>query len=310
MANKRGQLDCTTKKRNVGYGSCFLKWDLIMGAFIFDNPRTFTDAELAVLLETLEAAATDDIKENRMFPIHNFVAPTDSSEKVITEKFDYGAETIVRDGNVNWSFQFVEGGACLNNAMRTHNGPAWVLFYDKKNKLMGWNKSTGFSTIPLQYVYFAPFTLATGSKSAGYNAMFSLLPKYINEEVDFIIADFDLAEITGLQDIDIIMNSWNQDTGVANVTLQIACGASNIFDLFPTQVVVASFSAFDQDGNTVAITSVVRVAGSKTYNITLNPAQLPDDGFVTLEGIAVSGLVAQNIIGYEINSLDLEVVGS
>lgn len=310
MANKRGQLNCDQDRRNVGFGTCFLNWKIILGAFLFDSPRVFTDEEIAELQATLDAAATDDIKANRMYPIHGFVAPTDNSEKVITEKFDYGAEAIVRDGNINWSFQFVDGGACLNNGGRTHNGPSHALFYDADNKIMAWHKTAGLSTIPLQYVYFAPFTLPTGSKTTGYNVMFSFLPKYINEEVDFVKAPFDCSEITGLQDIDIILNSFNQDSGVADVTLQTSCGATNIYDMFHSQLTAASFTAFDEDGNAVAISTFAGVAGNKTFNIGLNPGQLPDSGTVTLQGAVVSELVTQLIDGFEIGSVELEVVGS
>lgn len=310
MSNLRGQLTCSTNTKNTGFGSCFLNWDIIKGAFFFDNARVFTDAEIATLQETLNAAATDDIKQNRMFPIHNFVAPTDNSEKVITEKFDYGAEAIVRDGNINWSFQFTDGGACLNNAGRTHNGPSNVLFYDNSNKLIGWNKTTGLSTIPMQYIYFAPFTLRTGSKTTGYNVMFSFLPKYINEEAGFVAADFDLSEIVGLQDIDIIVNSFNQNTGLVNVTLQTDCGSNNIYDLFSAQIDISVFQAADQDGNSVTVSSVAPVAGNKTFNITLDASDFPDDGTVVLSGAEISDLVTKNIEGYEIGSADLTVVGS
>lgn len=310
MSNKRGQLACFTNSKNTGFGSCFLDWKQIVGAFIFDNPRTFTDAEIAALETTLQAAAATDVKANRMFPIHNFVSPTDGSEKVIIETFDYGAKAIVRDGDIDWTFQFVDGGGCLNKAGRTHNGKRYVLFYDKENKLMGWNKTSGFSTIPTQFVYFHPFSLATGSKTAAYMVQFVFLAKYANEESDFVKAAFDLSEVEGLQDIDILVNSWNQYTGVANVTLQIACGAENIYDLFSTQIAVGSFKALDQDGNTVTISSIAKVAGSKTFNISFSVGTLPDGGTVTLSGAAVSVITAQGIVGYEIGSVDMVTIES
>lgn len=310
MANKIGQLNCSTNAKNTGFGSCFLNWDIIKGAFFFDSPQTFTPAQVATLQETLNEAATNDVKSQRMYMVHNFVAPTDNSEKVITEKFDYGAEAIVRDGNVNWSFQFVDGGACLNNAGRTHNGASNVMFYDNSNKLIGWSTTTGLSTIPMQYIYFTPFTLRTGSKTTGYNVMFSFLPKYINEEVGFVEADFDLSEIVGLQDVDIIMNSFNQNTGVINATLQSECGASNIYDLFSGQISEATFEAYDEDGNSIAVSSVIPVPGNKTFNIGLHAASFPDNGIVTLSGSPVSVLVTELIEGYEIGTLALEIVGS
>lgn len=306
-------MNCSKNSKNTGYGSCPLDWGLFLGAFIFDSARIFTDADLADLMAALEDAAADDIKANRMYPIHGFVAPTDNSEKVVTEKFDYGAEAIVRDGNINWSFQFVDGGACVNNAGRTHNGQSYVLFYDRfkgKNRLIGTYNAAGLQTIPLQYVYFSPFTLRTGSKTTGYNVMFSFLPQYINEDVDFIQADFELSEIKGLQDVNILLNSFDQDTGVVNVTLQNSCGAQNMYDLFSTHLVAASFEASDEDGNDIAISSVAGVSGNKTFNVTLAVGDLPDSGIVTLSGALISVLEEQLIIGFEIGSLELEVVGS
>lgn len=313
MANKRGQLNCSTNSKNTGYGSCPLDWGLFLGAFIFDSPRVFTDAELADLATTLNDAATDDVKDARMFPIHGFLGPTDNSEAVVTEKFPYGAEAIVRDGNLNWSFQFKDGGACVNNAGRTHNGQSYVLFYDRfksKNRLIGTYNAAGLATIPLQYVYFAPFKLNDGSKSTGYFVSFSMFPQYINEEVDFIQADFDLSEIVGLKDVDIIVNSFNQNTGVVNITLQTDCGASNIYDLFHTDLDETSLTAYDEDGNAVTISTFTGVAGNKTFDVTLDTGDFPSSGTVTLAGAAVSVLTAQGIEGYEIGSAEIEIVGS
>lgn len=313
MSNKRGQLNCSKNSKNTGYGSCPLDWGLFMGAFIFDSPRVFTDAELATLDATLNAAAVNDIKEDRMYPIHGFLGPQDSSEAVITEKFPYGAEAIVRDGNINWEFQFKDGGACVNNAGRTHNGQSYVLFYDRyksKNRLIGTYNAAGLSTIPLQYVYFAPFKLNDGSKSTGYFVKFSFFPQYINEEVDFIQADFDLTEIVGLKDIDIIVNSFNQATGVVNVTLQTDCGAVNIYDTYSADISTTSFVCTNDDGSSVAISSVAPVSASKTFDITLNAANFVSHGIMTLQGAAVSVLTAAGIVGYEIGSVEIDIVGS
>jgi hypothetical protein len=310
MATKRGQLNCSENTKNVGYGSCVLDWKIIKGAFIYDAPRTFTDAEIADLQATLEADASKDSKTGRVFPVHNFIAPTDNSEAVVVETFDYGSKQPVRDGFNDWTFQFADGGACLSNALRTHNGKRYVLFYDKDFKIMGWKKSAGFSTIPQEYIYTSPFKLATGSNVAKYLIQFVFDPKYSNEEADVVKSPFDLSEIVGLQDVEIVVNSFDQDTGVANVTLQTICGADNIFDQYNAQLVGASFTASDEDGNTVAVSTVDPVTGNKTFNIGLNVADFPDSGIVTLKGAAISVLTGQNIIGYEIDSVDLTIAGS
>lgn len=316
MGNKLGQLNCTTNSKNTGFGTCFEDFKQIVGAFIYDSPRTFTDAEVAALQDTLNADAAKDAKADRTFPVHNFVAVTDNSEKVILETFDYGAKAIVRDGDVDWTFQFVDGGNCLQQSLRSHNGKRYALFYDKENKLLGYNKKdavTGapkLSAIPLQFFYAHPWAAASGSKTAAYMVEFVMLAKYINDERTFVKVDFDLSEVKGLQDIDIIVNSWNQNTGVVNATFQTACGSNNIYDLYSTDIVTTLLSAADEDGNAVPVSSVAPVAGNKTFDITLDTASLPNSGTVTLKGNAVSVLVTNNIVGFEIGSVDLQVSGS
>lgn len=308
--NRIGQLNCSTNTRNTGFGSCFEDWKQIVGAFIFDGPRTFSKAEVAVLLQTMQSAAKADIKSARMYPVHGFVAPTDSSEKVILETFDYGSKAIVRDGDIDWIFQFVDGGNCLNKALRTHNGKRWVMFYDKENKLMGYNKDGGISAIPLHFMYAHPWALATGSKTAAYMLEFSFLPKYVNEDGTFVKANFDLEGIVGLKDMEMIVNSFNQNTGVANVTLQVACGAENVFDTYKDQFVAGLITARDEEGNAVAVSSIAPVTGSKTFDITLDPGDLPNDGIVTIEAVPVSDLAAGGIVGYELVAAEVEVIGS
>lgn len=310
MANKLGQLSCLENTKNVGFGGCFLDWKQIRGALLYDKPRTFSASEIAALETTLLSDAAADAKSARMFPIHKFVAPTDNSEDVILETFDYGSKAIVRDGDIDWTFQYVDGGGCLSKALRTHNGKRWVLFYDSEFKIMGYDLRGQLSAIPLQFFYASPFKLATGSTTAKYMVRFVFESKYANEESQFIKSSFDPSEIAGLQDIDIILNTWDQDTGVANVTLQIACGAENIYDLFNGQIVAATFTAYDADGNVVDVESVAAVPGSETFDITLDVADLPDDGIVTIEGVAVSVLVGQEIEGYEIGEVEVTVVGS
>lgn len=309
MANKRGQLNCAENTKNVGFGSCVLNIKQIMGALIYDGPRTFSAAEIADMQATLIADTHADSKLLRMYPIHNFVAPTDNSEALVIETFDYGAKAPVRDGDNDWTFRFTDGGNCLLNALRTHNGKRWVLFYDNLKQLFGFNKLGAFATIPLQFFYAHPFKLATGSTTSQLMAQFVFLAKYMNEESDFVKLDFDPSEIDGIQDIDIVVNSWDQDTGVANVTLQIKCGAENAYDLFNAQIVAESFQAFDDDGNAVAVSTVVANA-NKTFDITLAVGDLPDDGTVTLSGVALSVLTAQGIEDFEIGSAELDVVGS
>ena len=312
MANKLGQLVCSENSKNTGYGNCVEDWKQIIGAFIFDGPKSFTKEEIAALETTLQDAANADSKASRMFPIHNFVAATDGSEKLIIENFDYGPKYPVRDGDYDWTFQFVDGRNCLQQSLRSHNGKGYALFYDKtESKILGYNKKGLLAAIPLQFFWAHPWSLATGSKTAAYLVQFVFLAKYANEERAFVKAEFDPSEITGMQDIDILVNTFNQNTGVVNATLQTACGAENLYDLFSAGLNhTTNFKAVDEDGNVVTVTSIAPVAGSKTFNITLNATQFPDSGIVYLSGTAPSVLAGNNVEGYEIGTADLTVVGS
>lgn len=305
-----GQLDCSTNTKNVGFGACFLDWKIIKGMFLYDNPRTFTPKEIEVILATLQADASADIKANRMYPINNFVAPTDNSEAVIVETFDYGSRQITRDGFNDWSWQYVDGGSCLSSSLRTHNGPAYVLLYDKNNKIMGYNSSNGFSTIPLEFFYAEPFKLATGANVAKYMVRIVFDPKYSNEYVGAISAGVDLSQVEGLEDVNIVVNSWDQNTGIANVTLQTSCGSINLFTQYKAQITPSVFLASDDIGDAIPVASVAPVNTNQTFNITLSHVHLPDNGIVSLSGVIVSELNTAGIVGYEIGAAQLAVHGS
>src|ERR1019366_2814185 len=92
MANKIGQLLCAADSKNTGFGTCYEDPKQIIGAFIFDSPVLFTPLQIQALQATMQAQTSVDSKALRMYPLHNFLGITDSSEKVIIESFDYGAK--------------------------------------------------------------------------------------------------------------------------------------------------------------------------------------------------------------------------
>src|SRR5579859_3772271 len=120
MANLH-QLNCAIGRKNTGYGGCPVDIKLIAGAFIFDNPKVFSAAELANLQLTLQNLAWSDTKANRAYPIAQFVNPTDNTEAPVVQTFADGSKAVVRDGVFDWTFQFTAGGFCLLQALRTHN---------------------------------------------------------------------------------------------------------------------------------------------------------------------------------------------
>jgi len=309
------QLNCATNRKNTGYGGCPVDWKLIAGAFIFDNPKVFSAAELANFQATLQNLAWSDTKANRCYPISQFVNPTDGTEDPTIQTFADGSKSKVKDGVFDWKFQFTAGGFCLLQALRTHNANngVWALFYDKNNKVLGYNNGGNFAAIPLQIFDAEPWKMNTGSAVAVYQVHFVFGTNYGVDTADYTDAGFDLSSIVGLQDIKTIVNGFNQATGMANVSFITECGGSNLFDLYSADFTPAIIKALNPyTGGDITVTAVAPIAGNKTFNVQLNHADpdWPPDGNVQLYMGAPSALAAAGLPGYEAEPVFLEVTSS
>lgn len=231
-------------------------------------PVTNTTAAAAApgaLLAQLKADMQNDNKALRIYPIPNFFSFKDSSEQPVEQKFDYGQVQTVRDGIMDWRFEFRLGGLNLSNALRSYNGYAWsFLFVDSKNQLVGTQgvDITGANTIgaisPIEF-YQDPFMPNDGKKLSTYTSKFRFLAKYVNELVAYVTtANFDLlSTITGL--IDLTLTGVESATpGTYNVTVTSRVGGVNVGALFSTAMASSTVwtSANDATGLPVTITTV------------------------------------------------------
>jgi len=207
----------------------------------------------------------NDNKALRIYPIPNFFNFKDSSEKAVEQKFDYGQVQTVRDGIMDWNFEFRLGGLNLSNALRSYNGYAWsFLFVDSKNQLVGTQAVdlTGANTIgaisPIEF-YQDPFMPNDGKKLATYTSKFRFLPKYVNELVAYVTtANFDiLSTIKGLQDLT-LTGVESATPGTYNVTVTSRVGGVNVGALFSVALASSALwtSAADASGLPVTITTV------------------------------------------------------
>lgn len=310
------QLNCATNRRNSGYGGCPVDWKLIKGCLFFDDPVSFSEAQLASLQATLQGMASQDNKTGRCYPIHNFLNPQDNSDDPTFETFSDGAKSFVRDGVNDWTFQITAGGFCLLQAMRTHNGngTGYVLFYDADKKILGYNNSGQLAAIPLMVFQALPWKLNTGSNVSKYLLRFIFTPNYVNEDSEYTQADFPLTNIVGLKDVRIIPKGFNHATGLTAVEVVTECGGANLFDSFSTDLaLIAVWSATNRTtGGSITITSVTPVPSSKMFNIILNTADpdYPTDGGILLQLAAPSVLAANGISGYESEIAQLDVISS
>lgn len=314
MANLN-QIQCVNNLKNVGFGTCTFDPALIAGAILFGQQTIFTPEMLQDLQETLTSLTTTDSKAQRAYPINQFVGVTDGTEPVKVQTFPYGKKAIVRDGDYDLSFQFVDGALCLLTALQTFNGNTPFLLYDKNNVIIGTTVNGMLSTIPPQFFYANPWKVATGDAVAVYMIQFVFNAQYINKQLGFVQADFDISSLSGLQDVQIAENSFNPATGLVNVSIQTLCNKVNMFDAFLTPLSNKNnYTAYNAEtGEAIAISTVAPVTGGKTFNITLDAADANypgAGGSIALATVAPSVLKEADMVGYESIALILEIPGS
>lgn len=310
------QINCATNRRNSGYGSCGIDWQLIKGCFLFDSPTSLDEAQLANLQEELQTMAWQDDKSGRCYPIHNFLNPQDNTDDPTIESFSDGSKAFVRDGVYDWTFQITAGAFCLLQSMRTHNGnnTCYAFFYDANKQILGYNNSGFISAIPLMVFQALPWKMNTGSNVTKYLLRFIFATNYANEDSDFTKADFPLTNIVGLQDIKLLINGFNHTTGVASVSVITECGGSNLFGKFETDLESNSLwvATNAATGDIIPILSVTPILGSNSFNVAMNTgnANYPTNDAIFLSLAAPSVLDAAGISGYESEQAELTVISS
>lgn len=307
------ELNCSVNEKNTAFGSCFVDWKLIRGAFLFDYAKVFSTAELAQFGSTMRNLAKSDTKSLRCYPIHNFVNPTDNTEAETVQTFADGSKAFVRDGVYDWTFQFTQGGYELLKALRSHNGQPWVLFYDQEGKVLGFNNNGSFAAIPLQIFLAKAWKMNTGSQAAAYEIRFVFNTNYALEDSDFIKSDVLLPTVIGLKDIIVQVNSFNIATGLVNVTFREQIGGSNLFPLYsPDFNTITVLAVNEQTQGPITITSITADPNTDTWNIQLLHASpnYPTSGYIDLKGAYPSTLALQGLSGYEIIPARLSVATS
>jgi|GEM_PF-1898452 hypothetical protein len=252
------------------------------------TPPAVNTAFVAALSTALQTQLTADSRADnpalRIYPVPNFFNFKDSSEKAVEQKFDYGQVQTVRDGIMDWQFEFRLGGLNLSNALRGYNGYAWsFLFIDSKNQLVGTQAtdSLGIATIgaisPIEF-YQDPFVPNDGKKLATYLSKFRFLATYVNELVAYVTtAPFNIVSvITGL--IDVVLTGAESSTpGTYNVTVTSRVGGVNIGALYSTALASASLWVANNTitGTTIAITGVTWNAAGGYFALALTVTSPP-----------------------------------
>ena len=316
-------LSCESSKRNVGFGSCVVDLGTFAGFIFSDSPKVWTDAELEDPLATLQEMIAADDKSVRFFPINDVFQWTDNSEDVTIQTSDLGKKVFVKDGDYDWTSQHTKGALCLLEAIQSHNGYVYMHYIAKpgslggsKAKLLGTNQNGSFATIPV-LLHALKWKMATGSAVAEYLVRHIIDNAYLNngnlayKEMNL----GDLLALQGLQDLQIVVNSFNDTTGVVNISIKTACGGANVGATHNAEFAnIARYSAQNAEtGGAIGITSATYFANNKTFDVTLDTgdADYPEDGNIDFDLVGTAALRAAGIEGYEsIGPVTLEVINS
>jgi hypothetical protein len=316
------ELNCASTRKNTGFGAgCPLDWKLFAGAIIWDGPVTFEASWLANFAVWLQANAWQNLPGGviggapRGYPIGNFLNPEDATEKPTIQTFSDGSKAKVRDGTYDWTFDFTAGGFPLLQALQTHDGNSteYAIFYDKNNNVLGWNNNGKFAAIPLQIFDALPWMMNDGSKTAKYSVHFVFAKQYANDFAEYFNAGFNMGQVVGLQDIRIVVNGWNQATGLANVTFLTENGGTNLYSLYSAEFNTTTLGATNGDtGAVLPITSVTPIVSNQTFNIQFptGNANYPSDGNIVLAFALPSVLAANGLVGFAGESAILDVTSS
>ncbi len=320
MATIFNSTDCTTNRKNTGFSDCFADITSILGFFIVPSSFNLDADDLvskATALAALQAAALSDTKGSRIYPVHQLKNPADSSEDTTKQTFSDGSQAVVREGLMMWDFQVTSGGLCLHKSLRTHNqNGGYIIFYDANFTLYGWAKNAGeIWGVPLNFLWTKPWKMNDGSNVTAYMVGMAFAPRYVNEAIGYAKMDSTLEAITGIQDVVLTEVAFDDETGVAEVSALLECGATNMAEIYGAELDVAGAWVAENalTGETITIDAVSVIGGiDPRFQITfdVDDPHYPASGTILLSMAALSVLEALGVEGFESNELELVTTSS
>lgn len=299
------KISCVKTGANVGFGDCVFNPLNIIGAFLVPKDFAITPANALALQTFLIAQAANPDANARIYPIHYFEQVTSNSESKTIQTLGYGGKAVAREGDYDWTFQFLQGGLCLLKSLRAFNGTGKaVLFYDAAGILFGWKVGDSLQGIPLVFFWADPWTPNDGSNAAIYNAQFVFKPRYINEQIGFMQTDFPLETVEGLQTV-ALKELAGSARPVLKVGASVGCSGESIYDTYSAELAVVGAWIASINGVEINITSVAVDANLGGWTITVDVAD-PDyvaGSPLTIQLAPVDELVALGVSGFESNKL-------
>lgn len=313
---------CLEVNINTGIGACQVNFKNIIGLILTPKNFSVTTASLANFRTALVNAAQAAAKSARIYPVYDLRPLADNSEEVVIQTFSTGQRQPVRDGMLDWKFQFVAGGIDLLKKLRLVNQASSAfdfLFVDANNTVIGVadEENDKLKAISSNDGFFwaHPWKANDGSKVAEYGIQVSFHPRYVNEFVGFVKADFDVpTTVFGLQDVLLTSPSPNETEGSYNIAVAIANGKQNMADRYETELkTVGNWVAENKEtGGSVTVSSVVYNAAGGFFVVSLdtNDADYPEATKKIVFSLAAPATLAANgLEGFESNSVEIESNG-
>jgi len=312
---------CGKDVKNTGVCDCYFTPELLEGSILVPRDLVLTQDQLSdANISTTLTNLTKTTKTNRIFPTSPFVQITDNTEEPVEQTFGYGDSVPIRDGKINWIFQFIEGGITHSNALASFNNlikKYAVIFRDgPQNTLIGTTKKdvngqNGMAGIPLTKLRTYPWKAPTGSEVTAYRIQFGFNPVYINQLIAFRKVDLDvmvLSELKGLENV--LLSHLAGDEGDTEITIGAVtdCGADMATDYSEELEQVTAWIWKDAAGAVKTITGVVFDEETGGWTLTTSDPSGAEDGD-TIQMAAPTVLEAPpiNVAGYESDILTLDL---
>jgi len=296
---------CAVNVGNTGSPDCVFDPQLMVGGFLVPSSFELTAANLATET-TLQAALRAAIlapKGQRIYPLPYGEALTDNSADVTIQQLSGGASIPVKDGDYDFTQQYIRGGLCVSNQLKKFSGTNLKFIgVDADGTIIGTRNSTndGIKGAPMIYFYGYPFKFNTGAEVSAYRYRIAMRPKYFNELVAWAkTSEFDVFDLPGLTNV--ILSNSARATNVLTIDT-LLCAGTNLVDLFPDELVdTDNWVVTGTGGAAVTITSIAIVSGKVALTLTASGAYNTTAGGMTISLAAPTVLDAAGVSFYESN---------
>lgn len=294
---------------NTGMPNCTFKPGFTGGVILTPKGKEYTKAEIAVLVETLQAAAVADSPADRIIPVKTFTTVEAADSEAVYETA--GSSTyFVRDGKMGINAR-IDASECLWKKLRKYNDKQnsfdAIIIDTTNNGFIATKTATGgFKGFSLDQIAVPQYKMATNSTV--FHFMFKIVFANIIEFENSTAVILDntlnvLDVVNGLIDFTLVEHVALTNGGAYKAKVVAGCGTSNMYDLYNAELADpnAWTATIDDTGVAITIASVTAVPATETLTFALTlplVGVLPVGGTFTLAPAAPSVLDGLGISGY------------